>query len=609
MKIAVLPLNVGEGLSPGLGRQISNFLAETLQGAGAETNAVALLAQVAGQPGRLAFVNAGDTLFELSQISNFVEQTKADMVVDGQLHQDQNGAFSISARFHHAAKLSEFQTEEETFAREHIFSLLHWMLKRIAFHAGGTLPPQLAGDEMEFGTSNAEGFIKFLEGFDALNYVQKSKGQVAGDFNPSLAMTTLIESIALDPDFDGPYQTLIELCRLAAQYRIGTYHQSEAALKKVTELIPDDFRAWYALAEISMAINEPAAAIENYEKAIELEQTEPALYTRLGIAQLKTGMPANAERNFLKALELEGPEKPSTDYLASVLTQTGRGHEVPALWKNLVDSNPTEPFARAKYALSLYQAGREVEGERAFEEALTTLDDPAPIKRYYAPVLVNKGELDRAMDFYEDCLDLTPTDVQLLLEYAQTLQKADRDFEIPKVLRDLLASNPDPNTKAQAMAWLIELEEPKRIESMVSANAKMEQNDFEGALNDLKPLKNWLGDYWKMWAMLGAAHNKLGQFEEAEEASRRLVAIYPGCEPAYGELLKSLSAQNKHEDAYNIMRWAAMNLPSSLPVHLNLGLAAKRSGRMDEARALAKQLRNAVGQSDQFDRVLAEIEA
>jgi Flp pilus assembly protein TadD len=231
------------------------------------------------------------------------------------------------------------------------------------------------------------------------------------------------------------------------------------------------------------------------------------------------------------------------------------------------------------------------------------------IKRFYAPYLAEKGELDRAMDFYEDCLDVAPTDVPLLLEYANTLQKAGRDFEIPKILRDVLQTNPDPNTRAQTLAWLIELEQPKRVESVVSAEKKMGEGDFAGAVRDLKPLRNWLADYWKLWAMLSAAHNRLGEAEEAEQAAKKLLELFPGCEPGYGELVSALSAQDRNDEAYQIMRFAAMNMPGALGVHVNLALAAKRAGHADEARSLARQIREAVGPNEELEPVLAEIEA
>ena len=136
----------------------------------------------------------------------------------------------------------------------------------------------------------------------------------------------------------------------------------------------------------------------------------------------------------------------------------------------------------------------------------------------------------------------------------------------------------------------------------------MEAEDFEGAVRDLKPLRNWLADYWKLWALLSSAYNRLGDPQEAEDAARRLIDLFPGCEPAYGELISALGSQGRHDEAYSIMRMGAASMPGSLPMHLNLALAAKRAGKVDEARALAKQIREAVGTNEEIEQVLVEIE-
>jgi len=75
-------------------------------------------------------------------------------------------------------------------------------------------------------------------------------------------------------------------------------------------------------------------------------------------------------------------------------------------------------------------AGKEEEAERAFEHALEVVEDNTVVKRYYAPWLMKKGDLDRAMDFYEDVLDVAPNDISALTEYAQTLEAAGREFEV-----------------------------------------------------------------------------------------------------------------------------------------------------------------------------------
>jgi hypothetical protein len=56
------------------------------------------------------------------------------------------------------------------------------------------------------------------------------------------------------------------------------------------------------------------------------------------------------------------------------------------------------------------------------------------------------------------------------------------------------------------------------------------------------------------------------------------------------------------------MRFAATNNPGSLPIHINLALAAKKVGQEDEARGLARQIREAVGSNPELDLVLSEIE-
>jgi Flp pilus assembly protein TadD len=609
MKIAVLPFNVDEKTRPALGRQFANFSADSVRAATeADVNSVNFLAQLSGEEeGRAAFVNLADTLFEQQWIEQFFSEAQADRVMDGLLKED-DGAFDLTVRFHDRGGSEPVAVKEFKFTKADLFKVLHDLVKDLAAQAGASLPAELAAS-MDFGTENPDAFLKFLEGYDALMYINQTQGAVATQFSPMGAMQALLDAVDLDKDFLGPYETCVQLCRACVHYRLGTFEAVEAALNKLMETAPDDFRAYFALAEAYQAVNNHAKAADIFEKAGQLEPNEPGIWARLGMAQMALGMPVNAERNFKRAYELEqGPERPSLELLTGVLQQTGRAHEAPPLWKAMAEEYPDSANVQAKLAMALLAAGQEEEAINTFENSLDKVSDPTLVKRFYAPVLAQKGDHDRAMDFYEDCLDVAPNDIQLLLEYAQTLQAAGREFEVPKVLRDVLASNPDPNTRAQTLAWMIELEQPNRVKVVEAAQEKMNEGDFESAARDLKPLRNWLADYWKLWALLCSAHNRLEQYAEAEEASKRLLDLFPGCEPGYGELVNALTSQGKQEEAYNAMRYAAAQMPQSLSVHVNLALAARRAGHTDEARALAKQIREAVGPNQELEPVLAEIE-
>jgi Flp pilus assembly protein TadD len=291
-----------------------------------------------------------------------------------------------------------------------------------------------------------------------------------------------------------------------------------------------------------------------------------------------------------------------------VLVNTGRAHEVPALGQGVIDVNPQNAQAHAKLGISYWNADQKADANRAFDRALEVLDDNVLVKRYYAPILLQQDEKDRALDFYEDCIDVAPTDVPLLIEYCQALDAAGRQFEIPPILKDVLNANPEPNTRAQALAWLTELEQPKRTEAVANAQKKMESEDWEGALRDLKPMKNWLADYWKMWAILAAAHNRLSQFAEAEDAAMRAINMFPGFEGGWAELASALGGQEKNEEAYNAMVHGMQQVQGSFAIAMNLALAAKRLGREDEARNLSRQLREASNNAPELQPVFDELE-
>lgn len=609
MKVAVLPFNAAEGTPPALGRQFSAFACDTIRAAtSADINPVSFLAQIDDEgTQRAAFVNIADTLLDAAWISQMFEQSQVDLIMDGLLKKSED-QFELTVRFHSKGEAEPSTVHEWKFSTAELFGKLEELTRALAKQGEIALPEALATGKMEFGTDSADAFLLFLEGYDAVTYIQQANGMVAKEFDPKMAMDTLLKSLELDNDFVGPYEMLVQLCRLCGQYRLGSFDDTLAALKSLVDIEPEDYKAHFAMGELYSVVGDHANASNSFEKALQLETGEPAIYARLGLAQMNLGMPVNAERNFKKAIELEGDDKPSLDLLAMTLQQTNRAHEVPALWKEQVDKHPTNANLLTKHAISLVNAGQTDAGHAAFEEALTKAEDPLVVKRYFAPLLAQKGELDRAMDFYEDCLDVHPNDQAVLLEYAQTLKAANRVVDLQRVLRDILSTNPDPNTRATTLAELIEIEQAKRVESVEAAKQKMQDGQFDQALQSVRPLKNWLADYWPMWAVLSSAANQARQFEEAEDAARRLIELFPACEPAYGELNTALDGLGKHEEAYNIMRFAASNLPQSLGVHVNLALAAKRFGRTDEAAAIAKQIREAVGPNPDLDDVLAEID-
>lgn len=609
MSVAVLPFNAGPETRPTLARQFANFAAEIVRArTGAEVHSVNYLIRIdESNPPRLANVNPSEALNEPDLVSQLFQQTDASVAMDGLLV-EKDGRMALTMRIFERGNNTPIHEESFDFDAHGAFGPMRAIIHELAARSEKVLTAETESDEGLFGTSNSEAFVKFLEGYDALQYIDKTQGQVIPEFNPEFAYEALIDAIRLDSGWEAPFATLLNLCRACTQLRIGTSDQIVKVLTEAKSLAADDARIPIVLAELHQAIGQPQEALAVLEEAQKLDPNEPAIYTRMGIAQQAMGMWANAEQNFQKAVDLEDDSKPSLGFLANAIEQQGRVHEVPGLWREMVERNEADAQSWANYAASLMKAGSTAESLRAFDEALEKAENKVLVKRYYAPALSHVQEFDKAMDFYEECLDVAPADVPLLIEYAQTLQAADRTFEVPKVLRDILGANPDPNTRAQTLAWLVELEQPKRVESVAQAQEKMNEGDFEGAVKVLRPLRNWLADYWKMWALYAAALNRSGNHREAEEASKRLIELFPGNDVGFAELANALGPQGKHEEQYQAMNFGLQMKPDSLPIVLNLALAAKRLGRKEEAESIAAQVRRAVGDQPDLEPVLREIE-
>ncbi|MBS1712937.1 MAG: tetratricopeptide repeat protein [Armatimonadetes bacterium] len=645
MQIAVLPLNAGPNSRPALARQLSNFACEIARNVtGKEIHAVNYLAQFPDDQGvtRFAMVNPSETLNDPEMVAQFFQQAQMEKLVDGLVAENEGGGGTVTVRVFQNGATDPATQRDFAFLPGGVFGPARGFVEFLVSQLDASMPDSLREDEDLFGTNDPTAFEEFMVGFDGLQYIEKSQGMVANEFDPAQAIGSLKSAWEKDTDWEAPFIALLNLCRLCTQHRIGDAHLIEATLKEMTEKEPDDARAWFALGDFYGSVGNAQGTIDNMEKAIvklqmraaklrkeaeaartagnpdeaaELEQQataaandEAPILARLGIAQVQMQMPANAERNLRRAVDLEGDDKPSLGLLSQVLSQTGRAHEVPALWKDMVDKFPQNPQFQVNYAGSLMQAGREAEAMRVLDTAVESVEDATMVKRVYAGILAQKGELDRAMDYFEDVIEVAPEDVQVKLEYAQTLQNANRSFEVPPVLRDVLNKEIDPNTRAQTQAWLLRLEQPKRVEAVEAGAKKLEEGDPQGALRELKPLKTWMSDFWELWMHLANAHNQVGEYKEAEEALSHLLGMFPGCEPAYAMLAASLHGQDRDEDAYNFLRNGLAQNTGSLTLALNFAQACMWTGRDDEGKAIIGQIREAMQGNEEVMKILDSIE-
>lgn len=87
------------------------------------------------------------------------------------------------------------------------------------------------------------------------------------------------------------------------------------------------------------------------------------------------------------------------------------------------------------------------------------------------------------------------------------------------------------------------------------------------------------------WNMLSAIHGMLGEYSEAEQCARQVLALLPEAVGAYNNLANALKLQKKYEEAEEFYRKALNLQPHYAEGYNNLGNLFKDTGRTEEAEA------------------------
>jgi hypothetical protein len=208
MSIAVLPFNSGPNTRHPLARQFANFAAEIVRArTGAEIHSVNYLARInEEEPPQFANVNPSEELSEPEMIQQLFGQTDANLVLDGLLS-EKDGGFELTYRLFARNQPEIIGSDTLTFKASEALGAMRKLIVELATRSEKELPAEAATDEDLFGTTHPEAFIKFLEGYDALQYIERTQGQVIQAFQPELGLECLRQSAALDKEWDAPVAT------------------------------------------------------------------------------------------------------------------------------------------------------------------------------------------------------------------------------------------------------------------------------------------------------------------------------------------------------------------------------------------------------------------
>ena len=177
------------------------------------------------------------------------------------------------------------------------------------------------------------------------------------------AATQLRQCLALNPNFD---QAMTGLARaLANQENAGEARQW---LEKALQFNPRNYRAWYELGYLE-AKADRKAAIQDYEKALAIQQNFAPLRRDLGMAYFQEQNYAEAAKNLAKAAELGVQDAQLYNFLGIAYSHTGRPQRAVDAYRQALKLNPNLAEAHLNLAYAYQQQGQVEPSQKEYEAA------------------------------------------------------------------------------------------------------------------------------------------------------------------------------------------------------------------------------------------------
>ncbi len=126
----------------------------------------------------------------------------------------------------------------------------------------------------------------------------------------------------------------------------GRYLPTRELYQMIVETHPGHVPALCKLGVVEMKLNDPAAAVDSFRRAVELDMNNPYAHRMLGLASLTVGDLQSAEQSVKEAVSLSPDDALSHTLLGAICENLKRLDEAEAYYKAAIsaDPMPSEPY-------------------------------------------------------------------------------------------------------------------------------------------------------------------------------------------------------------------------------------------------------------------------
>lgn len=223
------------------------------------------------------------------------------------------------------------------------------------------------------------------------------------------ALTCFNRSIDIDPKYVQSYikrsSVYMEQGDIPAAFK-----QFDEALA-ISTTNPDIF---YHRGQINYICGKFEDAAKDYSQSIKLDDTFVYAYIQLGVAQYKSGSTDASTATFNRALALFPNSSDLHNYYGELLADQQKLPEALEMFTKAIDLDSNSPLPYVNKAMLMYQSVGDV--KQAIDLCKKALDvDPAcdAAVASLAQMLLEQGEPEEALRYYETAIDLARTEAEL----------------------------------------------------------------------------------------------------------------------------------------------------------------------------------------------------
>jgi protein O-GlcNAc transferase len=366
------------------------------------------------------------------------------------------------------------------------------------------------------------------------------------------------------------------------------YIDADQLCTAIIQTQPNHIDAINLLGVIAQKVNRHDLAIEMFQRAIGINDSEAMLYYNLGGSFYQLGRRDEAVQVLATALEKYPENKQIADCLNGILINGEAGS---------IQDNAQKSLKRG---VSFHQSGQLDQAVTCYIKAIAINSDYADAHNNLGVALQEQGKLDKAVASYLKAISVKPDYADAHNNLGVALKDQGKLDKAVASCQKAILIKPDYADAHNNLGAILK-KQGKLAEAVTShqkaitikpdfadayynlGNILRDQGSLDEAISSYRKAIYISPNFAEVHNRVGIALQEQGELGEAVASHQKAIAIRPDYADAYCNLGVALKDQGELDRAVLCFRKAISIKPDYAEAHNNLGIALKDQGELDEA--------------------------